>query len=769
MFSKQLLVTSVVSVLVLFSGCGGGSGTDSSNSGGNGGTGGGNGNGAVPANDVVQQGAEKITVSIKSFDSQEPCTELQAYLVDYADQVMRQRLTALRDSQYDYAQRPGSPVPLGDIAMTPQLGTPVSAPAGIGTGTSAGSSTGAGTGTNNQSASATPPANGGFTTTNVQTLGIDELDEVKNNDRHVFRLHREFDRTVLSKARYWPATALAQLGKVVIPLHTPEAALRSYAASVRGLFVTDSEQAIVLSSLNSGGMPWYATTPALGPTPVAGSSAAISVADRICPTDGCYSGPQVQKSYVDIFDASTASTPLLQGSIEIGGTLIDARRRGDRIWVLTQESFRFPAAVIWSPPNLDYAAPVNQRKLAFDRLIEQNALSIRAAELGQWLPEDLALATKRSLEAANGVCRSIRKVSEASELHWLRIASVKLSDRSVANELILAEGQTVYASHRAIYVSTPNWRAPDSVDPGPRTFVHKFSIAGDDVARYSGSGAFAGQPLNAYSFDEDEQGNLRFAANALNVQAGDSARPFAWEPYSYLGVMKQQDSRLVVAAQSARIAPGERMQSARFVGARGYLVTFRQVDPFYVFDMNASGGPKALGELKIPGFSTYLHPLGDHHIIGIGYADGNWPRRIKASLFDVSDPSNPREQSTLLLGDVYSGSEALWNPHAFSYLPRSANAGTLAVPIWSFNYNSAVKQHSGLKILNVSAAQGLSLVGELSVDDLLQPPASALESHALFVRRSILTEHFVFGIGHRVLRSATLAKPEQALATLITE
>ena len=184
--------------------------------------------------------------------------------------------------------------------------------------------------------------------------------------------------------------------------------------------------------------------------------------------------------------------------------------------------------------------------------------------------------------------------------------------------------------------------------------------------------------------------------------------------------------------------------------------------------MNASQGPLALGELKIPGFSTYLHPLGDRHIIGIGYADGGWPRRIKASLFDVSDPANPREQSNLILGDVYSASEALWDPHAFSYLPRTANAGTLAVPVWSYNYNAAVQQHSGLKILNVSADQGLSLAGELAVDDLLQPSSSLIDNYALQIRRSILTEGFVFAVGHQVLRSATLANPAQPIATLLT-
>ncbi len=732
--------------LALLAACGGGSsgsnGTDPANPG---------GTGSSSSIDPIQQGAEKIAVSIKSFESPEPCAELQSYLSNYAEQSMRQRLGAVRDAQYEYGRFTPTPTASG------QSMTSVTAPGSV-----AGTS-GAATGTGTDSTSASAAAIGSFTTTNVQTLGVDELDNVKNNDRHVFRLHRDADQTVLSKARYWPATDLALLSKAPIPSHAVSAS-GNRTASVRGMFVTANEQVVVLSALDDGGTPLNAAAVNTVPS----TAAASASADLVCPVAGCNTGPRMQRSYIDLFDASATSSISHQANIEIGGTLIDARRRGDRVWILTQEAFRLPEVIRWSPANFDYSAPLDQRKATFDRLIEQNALLIRAADVKQWFPEDLARKAGTSIASANQVCRSIRKVSESSELHWLRIASLNLSDLSISSELILAEGQTVYASNQAIYVSTPNWRGSNGIDPGPRTYIHKFSIADQGIARYSASGAFAGQPLNAYSFDEDDNGSLRFAANAVNTQTNDPTRPSFWEPYSYLGILKQDGQRLVVAAQSARIAPGERMQSARFVGSRGYLVTFRQVDPFYVYDMTASGGPKALGELKIPGFSTYLHPLGDRHMMGVGYAEGNWPRRIKASLFDVSDPTQPREQSNLILGDVYSASEALWDPHAFSFLPRSANTGTLAVPLWSFNYSAAVSQHSGLKILNVSADQGLSLVGELSVDDVLRSPVAGIESYATVIRRSILTDGYVFGIGPRILRSASLAKPEQPLATLIT-
>ena len=373
---------------------------------------------------------------------------------------------------------------------------------------------------------------------------------VKNNDRHVFRLHNENNRTVLSKSRYWPANDLSLLGKQQVPLHAAPAG-SGQSAWTRGMFVTESETAVVLSTLDGGSMLMNPTASGVASTGAGVTSAPRLGADMICPMSGCYFGPRVQRSYIDLFDASVAAAPAFQSTIEIGGSLIDARRRGDRLWVLTQQAFKFPESVLWVPKDFSYSAPATERKAAFDQLIEQNRALIRAADFRQWVPEDLAQAAAVSAEAANQVCRSVKKVSEASELNWLRVASVKLSDRTVSSELILAEGQTVYASNRAIYISTPNWRTVTNADPGPRTYVHKFLIADEGIARYAASGAFAGQPLNSYSFDEDENSTLRFAANALNVQTNGSTPALNWEPYSYLGLMKQEGARLIVPGSQA--------------------------------------------------------------------------------------------------------------------------------------------------------------------------------------------------------------------------
>lgn len=759
MVSSSFRVVSLCSLLALaasLQGCGSGGGGGSQPppaSGGN------------PPADSSPQAAEAVQVSVKSFDSADPCSDLKSYLVDYADTQMRRQLTAARDAQTDYA--PGTPFPFVTTASGAEASTAAPAPS------NASASAGAGD-------SASRAGANNFTTTNIQTVGIDELDRAKNNARHLFRLYADGDRTYLSKTRYWPATDLAAIGKTEVPIHQ-QPAPGAQRAWVQGMFVTDSEQAVVLSTLDAG---YY--WPTAGDARTAGTAVASSASLPFCSTPGiCGGGPQFQRSYVDLFDAAVNAAPVFQATIAIGGRLLDSRRRGQQLWVLTQESFKFPTDVLLWPKDFDYAAPLAQRRAAFDRQIEQNAGSLRLASLKDWLPDDLATAVSGgNASAAAQACRSVKKVSEPTELAWLRIASVNLSDRSVSSELILAEGQSVYASDKAIYVTTHNWRSVALADPGPRTYIHKFSISDGGLAQYAASGAFAGQPLNSYSFDEDAQGTLRFAANAVRNQSAsgtvtpsiDPTRPVpevvSWEPYSYLGLIRQQGARLVVTARSAPIAPGERMQSARYIGGRGYLVTFRQVDPFFVFDMNAEGGPKQLGELKIPGFSTYLHPIDANHLVGIGFADGGWPRRIKASLFDVTDPANPKEQSQVILADVYSGSDALWDPHAFNYLAQSASSGVLAVPVWSYAYFPAtgpsLTQRSSLKLINVSAAQGLSLAGEIGVDDLLAPVSNGYYYQDRYVRRSILADGFAFAVGERVLRSASLDRPDQTVSSLIT-
>ncbi|MEN3017445.1 MAG: beta-propeller domain-containing protein, partial [Candidatus Methanosuratincola petrocarbonis] len=141
-----------------------------------------------------------------------------------------------------------------------------------------------------------------------------------------------------------------------------------------------------------------------------------------------------------------------------------------------------------------------------------------------------------------------------------------------------------------------------------------------------------------------------------------------------------------------------------FMGDRCYLVTFRQVDPFFVIDLSDPSSPSVLGYLKIPGYSSYLHPLDEDHIIGLGKEGNN----LKLSLFNVEDVSAPREVAKFGLNYTYSDSESLYDPKAFLF---SAERQLLAIPVgWTEDYG-AWKYSQGAFVFNVSAEVGFSLRG----------------------------------------------------------
>lgn len=171
-------------------------------------------------------------------------------------------------------------------------------------------------------------------------------------------------------------------------------------------------------------------------------------------------------------------------------------------------------------------------------------------------------------------------------------------------------------------------------------------------------GSVPGTPLNDFSLDEYE-GNLRIATTVGGRGSG------YWVGGISLGEAESENDVYVLNRNLGKrgeilgLGEDERIYSARFIGDRGYLVTFRETDPFYVLDLSDPDGPEVTGELKIPGYSSYLHPLGERLVLGVG-RDGS---QVKLSLFDVSDPADPREASKYLLDEYWS--EAVSNHHAF--------------------------------------------------------------------------------------------------------
>ncbi len=208
-----------------------------------------------------------------------------------------------------------------------------------------------------------------------------------------------------------------------------------------------------------------------------------------------------------------------------------------------------------------------------------------------------------------------------------------------------------------------------------KTAIHKIAISGGKID-YKGQGSVPGHVLNQFSMDENK-GYFRIATTT-------PSGGFSTSTNSQNSIYVLDDDLNIIGAVEG-LAPGESIYSARFMGDRAYLVTFVKIDPLFVIDLSQPENPKVLGKLKIPGYSDYLHPYDENHIIGIGkeaigseQGDFAWYQGVKLALFDVTEPENPREVSKYEIGDRGTDSEALHEHKAFMF-DRQKNL--LVIPV----------------------------------------------------------------------------------------
>jgi len=276
--------------------------------------------------------------------------------------------------------------------------------------------------------------------------------------------------------------------------------------------------------------------------------------------------------------------------------------------------------------------------------------------------------------------------------------------------ILLGASSNLYVSMDNIYLTFPVWGG--YVGDSERTAIHRIHIQGS-VMNYTASGEVPGMVLNQFSMDE-YGGHFRVATTTRDETSRNNV---------YVLNMS-----LNVTGSLEDLAPGETIYSARFMGERGYLVTFKQVDPLFVIDLKNPYDPEVLGYLKVTGYSDYLHPYDENHIIGIGKETTDagefaWYQGVKISLFDVTDVSTPQEISKLEIGDRGTDSPVLWDHKAFLF-DKSRNLLVMpvlvaevdqseypeGVPSWA--YGEPVWQ--GAYVFNVSLDQGIQVQGRIT-------------------------------------------------------
>jgi len=257
------------------------------------------------------------------------------------------------------------------------------------------------------------------------------------------------------------------------------------------------------------------------------------------------------------------------------------------------------------------------------------------------------------------------------------------TDAKINREVIVASGENIYASQENLYVAEVEYsyepvplvgRVIGAYESNDKTIVHKFSLGGQEMD-YLGSMEAPGHTLNQFSMDEHD-GYFRIATTSGRLLRQGSTT---------MNNVYVFDEDMKMAGKLEDLAPGESIYSARFMGDRAYLVTFKKVDPLFVIDLSNPEEPEILGKLKIPGYSDYLHPMDENHLIGIGKdaveaeeGDFAWYQGIKMAVFDVSDVEKPKELHKVVIGDRGTDSYALHDHKAFLY---DSEKELLVIPI----------------------------------------------------------------------------------------
>ena len=475
-----------------------------------------------------------------------------------------------------------------------------------------------------------PPAYSG---TNVYELGADEPDMVKTDGHRIVYVSRGVLHVVDAATRRPVGQLRIHLGAV---LSGP------FGFGGDNLLL-DGARALVLVP---GG---FATPGVISSMPGQGRPGAPDAANPAPPTPA---GPRLL--LVDV-----SGPPKLISTYQGDGALVDARLTGNTARV-----------VLRSSPRITF--PDNPRATGESDRVAANRAVAAAAPLDAWLPS-WSVTTGGTTERGTVGCERVSRPATYSGSSMFTILTFELGAGSLGSGdplSIVADGGTVYGTGTNLYVANDRrWQLGIwgvRVQPqDQRTEIYRFDTPAGRPPTFTGSGSVPGWLVNQYALSEWD-GHLRVATT--DDRAGSSA----------VRVLRVDGKRLTQVGEVDGLGKGERIYSVRFIGPRGYVVTFRQTDPLYSLDLADPRHPKITGTLKITGFSSHLQPAGDGRLIGVGQEadDQGRTQGTQVSLFDVSDPADPRRLAQYQVPGGYS--EAQGDPHALLYWPATR---LLVVPI----------------------------------------------------------------------------------------
>jgi len=452
---------------------------------------------------------------------------------------------------------------------------------------------------------------------------------------------------------------------------------------------------------------------------------------------------------IKIYDTADIDNIEKTWDLRIEGGFVDSRRIGDTLYLISRHT-----------PHWDniYYYPANKQEA------DANKETLANTTPADIIPNITVNEQTRPLFAAKDCL--ITRDDPSDEYAYpviTSITAVPLSNPSNAQTTCYNEDASgVYMSAQALYLSQARYGNSEG-----QTRIHKFAL-GSGKPAYRGSADLMGYLWNRGQVDfrlSEKDDMLRVVTTLYTGDSSDirdHQLTILQEASNDLRL--EQISVLPNKNRPAEIGkPNEDLYGVRFLDDRLYLVSFEQIDPLYVLDLTNPADPYIAGELEIPGFSDFLHPVNNNLLLGVGQSAQN-QGLVKLSLFNVTDISNPSELTTLLLGkeDGWNYSEAQYNRHAFTYLQQADGSDRLTLPVQS-SYNSEENGYVNENRLFLMEINGKENAAAASLDligDIIASPAPN-ENWYGGQHRSVIHDDAVYFLSGDYIWSALWTAPSQ--------
>lgn len=487
---------------------------------------------------------------------------------------------------------------------------------------------------------------------------------------------------------------------------------------------------------------------------------------------------------LDLVDLSDRVNPEVVRTIQIEGTQASARMIDGDVYVVLNSDLGIPDEA-WDLldtvelPEVDWDASAMVYEMAADDARETLRPYVEAMvedwELADVLPRYTdALAGEEAEPAVLHDCTDLYAPSDTTRFGVLTIAHLDLGDDPTTGDMsaigLLAEGWTVYASSTNLYTATTSYYAWWGWDDLEITSdVHKFSLGGNVPVFYEASGRVPGWLPSQWAMSEYD-GYLRLATTLESDSETEDAG-------TRITVLGQTGEDLEEVGSVGGIAEGEDIYGARMMQDKGYVVTYQQIDPLWTIDLSDPTNPTVAGELEVLGYSSYLHPLDEDHLVAVGMAGDEWggTTGVAVNVFDLTDFANPallHQYEVSTDSDGWSYSEALWDHHAFTF-----DDGVLTIPAYSYDYSSGdYDWWSGAVVMDVDVTDGISERGRVDHSDLLDSSECLYDEYYegycddyayATLRRSVYIEDYLYTISDYGVKVGALATPETELGSVV--